>query len=63
MSMFVTAAAVFHSQGLTEVGDDLSQVYDELGAYLGGSSSVLFGVALLASGSPRRAWARSPGRS
>ena len=50
MSMLVTAAAVFHSQGLTEVGDDLSQVYDELGAYLGGSSSVLFGVALLASG-------------
>ena len=50
MSMLITAAAVFHAEGLTEVGDDLSQVYDALGVHLGDSSSVLFGVALLASG-------------
>ena len=50
MSMLITAAAVFHTEGLTEVGDDLSQVYDALGVQLGDSSSVLFGVALLASG-------------
>jgi manganese transport protein len=50
ISMLVTAAAVFHTQGLTGVGDDLAQVYDELGTHLGGSASVLFGVALLASG-------------
>jgi manganese transport protein len=50
MSMLITAAAVFHAEGLTEVGDDLSQVYDSLGIHLGDSASVLFGVALLASG-------------
>ena len=50
MSMLVTAAAVFHSEGLTEVGDDLSQVYDSLETHLGTSASVLFGIALLASG-------------
>jgi len=50
MSMLITAAAVFHAEGLTEVGDDLSEVYDALGVHLGDSSSVLFGVALLASG-------------
>jgi manganese transport protein len=50
MSMLITAAAVFHERGLTEVGDDLSTVHDALGTYLGGSADVLFGVALLASG-------------
>jgi manganese transport protein len=50
MSMLITAAAVFHAEGLTEVGDDLSRVYDALGIHLGDSSAVLFGVALLASG-------------
>jgi manganese transport protein len=50
MCMLVTAASVFHSRGLTEVGDDLSDVYDALGTYLGDTSSVLFGIALLASG-------------
>jgi manganese transport protein len=50
MCMLVTAASVFHSRGLTEVGDDLSDVYDVLGTYLGDTSSVLFGIALLASG-------------
>jgi manganese transport protein len=50
MCMLVTAASVFHSRGLTEVGDDLTDVYDSLGIYLGDTSSVLFGIALLASG-------------
>jgi len=50
MSMLITAASVFHSRGLTEVGDDLTDVYDSLGTYLGDTSSMLFGVALLASG-------------
>ena len=50
ISMLVTAAAVFHSRGLTEVGDDLTAVSDGLANYLGGSAGALFGVALLASG-------------
>lgn len=50
MAMLVTAASVFHAEGLFDVGDDLSVVYDELGSALGDQSSVLFGVALLASG-------------
>jgi len=50
MSMLVTASAVFHSRALTDVGDDLIAVDDALGSYLGHSSSLLFGVALLASG-------------
>jgi manganese transport protein len=50
MCMLVTAAAVFHTRGLTEVGDDLSEVYDGLGVYLGDGAAVLFGIALLASG-------------
>lgn len=50
MSMLVTAAAVFHTQGLTEVGDDLADVYEGLGDELGLAASILFGVALLASG-------------
>src|SRR5206468_2924030 len=31
MAMLVTAAAVFHGRGLLEVGDDLNDVYDQLG--------------------------------
>jgi manganese transport protein len=50
MSMLVIAAAVFHEQGLTEVGDDLVLVADQLGSQLGGHANLLFGVALLASG-------------
>jgi manganese transport protein len=50
MSMLITAAAVFHSRGLEDVGDDLSAVYDGLDTYLGASAAVMFGVALLASG-------------
>jgi manganese transport protein len=50
MSMLVTAAAVFHGRGLLDVGDDLNEVYDQLGVYIGSSASTLFGIALLASG-------------
>jgi manganese transport protein len=50
MSMLVIAAAVFHENGLTDVGNDLAQVADQLDAHLGSHSDVLFGVALLASG-------------
>ena len=50
ISMLVTAAAVFHSRGLTEIGADLVSVHTALGNYLGGSAGALFGVALLASG-------------
>ena len=50
MSMLITAAAVFHSRGLDDVGDDLTAVYDGLETHLGLSAAVMFGVALLASG-------------
>ncbi len=50
MSMLITAAAVFNSHGLLEVGDDLSGVYDGLETYLGTAAAIMFGVALLASG-------------
>ena len=50
MSMLITAAAVFHSRGLNDVGDDLNAVYDGLDTYLGGAAAVMFGIALLASG-------------
>jgi manganese transport protein len=50
MCMLVTAAAVFHSRGLTDIGDDLEAVDDALATYLGNGSSLLFGFALLASG-------------
>jgi manganese transport protein len=50
MSMLVTAAAVFHDKGLVDVGDDLGEVYDQLGVDPGTAAATLFGVALLASG-------------
>jgi manganese transport protein len=50
ISMLVTAAAVFHSRGLDDIGDDLGAVYDGLDAYLGPAAAAMFGVALLASG-------------
>ncbi len=50
MSMLVIAAAVFHDNGMTDVGDDLSQVATALGDQLGSAADTLFGVALLASG-------------
>jgi manganese transport protein len=49
MCMLVTAAAVFHERGLTEVSD-LDEVYAQLGSLLGSHADTLFGVALLASG-------------
>jgi manganese transport protein len=48
--MLIIAAATFHTRGLVNVGDDLSQVYDALGTYLGSHADLLFGIALLASG-------------
>ena len=50
LCMLITAAAVFNTRGLTSVGDDLSDVYAGLDQYLGSAASVMFGVALLASG-------------
>jgi manganese transport protein len=50
MSMLITAAAVFYYGDVPEVGDDLDKVYDTLGSSLGHGSSLLFGIALLASG-------------
>ncbi len=50
MSMLIIAAAVFNTRGLTDVGDDLTDVFDGLGLYLGSGTDLLFGVALLASG-------------
>jgi manganese transport protein len=50
VSMLAIAASVFHTQGLVDVGDNLTEVYDALGTYLGGHASELFGIALLASG-------------
>ena len=50
MSMLITAAAVFHSRGLNDIGDDLNAVYDGLDTYLGPASALMFGIALLASG-------------
>jgi manganese transport protein len=50
LSMLITAAAVFHDKGLVDVGDDLGDVYDQLGVDPGSAAATLFGIALLASG-------------
>ena len=50
MAMLTTAAAVFHTRGLTEIGDDLHDVADGLGQYLHADAGTIFGIALLASG-------------
>ena len=50
MCMLVIAASTFHGRGLVDVGDDLTQVYEALGTYLGAHADTLFGIALLASG-------------
>jgi manganese transport protein len=50
MSMLVIAASAFHESGMPDVGDDLVEVADALGAELGRHADVLSGVALLASG-------------
>jgi manganese transport protein len=49
MSMLVMAAGVFHTRGLTGV-EDLDEVFDGLGRYVGSGADVFFGIALLASG-------------
>jgi manganese transport protein len=50
LSMLVIAATAFNATGMTDVGDDLTQVFDGLGTVVGGHADILFGVALLASG-------------
>ena len=50
MCMLITAAAVFHTRGLTDIGDNLFDVSAGLDQYLGTGARILFGVALLASG-------------
>jgi len=50
MSMLITAAAVFHTRGLVDIGDDLNAVYDGLDLYVGSFAAIMFGIALLASG-------------
>ena len=50
MAMLTTAAAVFHSRGLFNVGNDLGQVFQGLDKYMGFHSGMVFGIALLASG-------------
>ena len=49
-AMLITASAVFHTRGLLNVGDDLTEVYDGLGTHLGNHANILFGIGLLASG-------------
>jgi manganese transport protein len=48
-SMLITAAAVFHSRGLTGIAD-IDEVFTGLGTYLGHHADTAFGIALLASG-------------
>ena len=50
MAMLATAAAVFYSSGLHDVGDDLMLVADQLGNHLHADAGTIFGIALLASG-------------
>ena len=49
-AMLITAAAVFHTRGLLDVGDDLRAVSDGLGTHIGSHANILFGIGLLASG-------------
>ena len=50
MAMLTTAAAVFHTRGLPDVGNHLDQVFHGLDRYVGAHTGLLFGIALLASG-------------
>lgn len=50
MAMLTTAAAVFHSRGLSGAGNDMGQVFAGLDQYLGAHGGLVFGLALLASG-------------
>jgi manganese transport protein len=49
MAMLIMAAGVFHSRGLTNVGD-IDEAYRGLGTIVGHHADVIFGIALLASG-------------
>ena len=49
MAMLIMAAGVFHSRGLTEIGD-IDEAYHALGTIVGSHADVVFGIALLASG-------------
>ena len=48
-SMLIMAAALFHSAGLTGVGD-IDKAFEQLRILEGSTPAILFGVALLASG-------------
>jgi manganese transport protein len=48
-SMLIMAAALFHANGLTGVGD-IDKAFEQLHVEVGSTSAILFGVALLASG-------------
>jgi manganese transport protein len=48
-SMLIMAAALFHSAGLTGVGD-IDKAFEQLRVLEGSTPAILFGVALLASG-------------
>jgi manganese transport protein len=50
LAMLTTAAAVFNSRGLLNVGTDLHAVFGGLDHFLGANSGIIFGIALLASG-------------
>ena len=49
MAMLIMAAGVFHSRGLTDIGD-IDEAYRGLGTIVGHHADVIFGIALLASG-------------
>src|SRR5215207_237892 len=48
-SMLIMAAALFHANGLTGVGD-IDKAFEQLNVQVGSTSAILFGVALLSSG-------------
>ena len=63
-SMLITAAAVFHTRGLDELGDDLEGVHAGLGDYLGAHARAPSSASRCSRrASRRRASARWPARS
>jgi manganese transport protein len=48
-SMLIMAAALFHTSGVTDVGD-IDVAFEQLGMQVGSTTAIRFGVALLASG-------------
>src|SRR5829696_6239904 len=48
-SMLIMAAALFHANGLTGVGD-IDLAFEQLGVQVSDNAAIIFGVALLASG-------------